>query len=189
MIGKEVELVFWPNSWGNHLREIVTKAGYTCDKEEALSIVDAIKTSMSERWRYKWITDEEVVEEFIAHKFPIKIADYEIKNIWKWEKEITFYGYIFWEKKVTTLAPTAFQGLKKILDQYFSWYKAGKHLQNQAGYEETGKAIASITLSKIGEESQEFLWKWEDADIEMASLKALLDAYRQMFAKEYLQKK
>lgn len=62
LAGWEISFVYWPNSWGNLAISILEKNWYDCPKEDKQELDQYLKSRMQESWRYKWITDKELIE-------------------------------------------------------------------------------------------------------------------------------
>lgn len=169
----EVSLVFWPNSWWNHALDIIHRAGYICDESEKVEIAQFVKDYYPER--YKGVSDEEFMEAYFTYRFRVEVSSYE-KN----GNTYTLNGNIFRQNQVTITWNTLLSALKRYLDQMY-WFTnvETRGFSNHEKWE----WINAISIAQISVHDNDatFQWMWEDDDIEMASIKAFLDAYKRYY--------
>ncbi len=184
LVWGSISLVYWPNSWGNLAVEIIEKNGFKApkEKEEKRKLDEYLKSKMQETGRYKWITDEELLELYFDYMFPIFVHSYDSKK----EAETKIFSFewsIFWSDKIEISWKTPLSALKQIIDQHMPWFTTKDYHSNEEGQWIDAIAIGSI---KIIWDIGEYKWTWKDQDIEMAAILALLDAYKKYYIEKEL---
>lgn len=177
-VWKEIELVFWPSSWWALAKSIIEKAWFICEKQESAEIGQFIKNYWQSR--YKWIINEELLEAYFAYRSPISITWYD--KTWD---SITFYGHIFDRENIVLSWWTIFQVLKKYIEKSNSKFRV---LDFRANSDKIGEDSDSISDVEIEVDWKVFYWTWNDNDIEMSSIKALIDAYNKYYVEEHYKK-
>jgi len=181
LTGWRINLVYWPNSWGNLAISILEKNWYNCPKEDKQELDQYLKSRMQETWRYKWITDMELIELYEEFRSPIKIKWYEKKRVIDSNQvQIDFDGELFWENNIRVIAETAFSWLKDFVSQKIPGYSV-KDFTSKSN-EEWSRSEAISTVEIICEKTQTVtVWIGKDKDIETSWLKALANAFNQIF--------
>lgn len=182
LIGREISLVYWPNSWWNLAANILEKQWYICgSKEERREFDSYAKAKMQETGRYKWVTDEELLEIYKDFRSPIKISDYgKNKNEWSNEVEVKFEGRIFWEENLVLQWWTVFTALSDYIKTQIPWYKIQDY--SSKSWEPWSRSDAITQVIIVHEDTWvQITGIWRDADIETSSLKALANAFNQIF--------
>jgi 2-isopropylmalate synthase len=177
-VGGEIELVFWPSSGWALAKSIIENAWYICEKNESAEIWQFIKNYWSKR--YKWITDEELIEAYFAYRSPVNISGYD--KTWD---NITFYWSIFDKEDVLLTWWTIFQTLKNYIEVNNSKFKV---LDFSANSDKTGEDSDSTSDVEIEVDWKVFSWTWNDNDIEMSSIKALINAYNKYYVEKHYKK-
>lgn len=170
----EINLVFWPLSGWALAKDIIEKKWFICDKNESAKICQYIKDYWSNR--YKWITDEELLEAYFSYRSPISIDKYD--KMWN---SITFYWKIFDKENIVLNWKTIFQALKDYIEQNNSEFSV---IEFNANSDKSWENSDSISNVKIEIEWQIFEWLWKDNDIEMSSIKALINAYNKYYVEK-----
>lgn len=181
IVWSEISLVYWPNSWWNLAINIIEKAWYKISKDEKRKIDEYLKAKMQETWRYKWLTNQEVVELFLEYISPIKIDSYE--KIWN---NFKIYWDIFWEKQIDLNWETIFSSLKNYLSNIIKWFEVINYHSNSQTSWSDSIAISSVKINN--ENWEKYNWVAKDKDIEMAWLKALIDAYNKAYINKNVKK-
>ncbi len=173
-VGGEISLVFWPQSWWNHAKEIIEKFWFICWDNEKSKIAQFIKDIYVDR--YKWVNNQEVLEAYFSYRLPIHIESYE-----KQWKTFTISWDIFGESSQTFSGTTAFSWLKNFLDQ-----KLGLKGIETKGFEnrEEGEWVHATAVAKVSVHDEDISeeWYWQSEDIELASMKALVHAYKKYYS-------
>jgi 2-isopropylmalate synthase len=173
-VGWEISLLFGPQSWGNHAAEIVKKLGYLCPKEDASKFGQFVKDYYPDR--YKWVSDQEVLDAYFSYRFPVRIDAYGKQwNIF------TITGDIFWKTVEEFSWKTVLSWFKAFLDSKIKLPNiATRGFENREQWE----GIDAIAVAKITVHDTMCAVEWhgESQDIEMASIYALLDGYKRYFS-------
>ena len=185
----KIRLVYGPNSGGNLAIDIIQRQWYVCPREDKRALDEFLKQKMKETWRYKWVTDEELLDLYKEFRSPIKIIWYEKNKIDEsnWV-EITFDGKLFWEESVKLRGETAFTVLKDFLSEKIPGYSVKNFRSGSVELWSRSKAVTTVEI--VNKETEEMtVWVWRDNDIETSSLKALANAFNEVFIDKHFKEK
>ena len=187
-VGQDISLLFGPLSGGNHARSIIAEAGYLCREEEKAEIAQRIKDIYAER--RKGITDEELIKAYFDLRKPIKAKNFHYSRN-KNRSEFSFTGKFFdkkgeikesYEGKESALA-----ALKKAIDENYPGCSIKNYTSNSKGDGITATSVSKIILEESDGACYEGLG--EDKDIEIAAMKALINAFNKAYVtKNYFNK-
>ena len=178
-IGGKISLAFGPLSGGNHVKSIITAAGYLCSDDEKAEVAQFIKSLYSER--RKGITDEELLSGYFAYRAPVKIEEFDYsrsKNRSKIELQGVFFGKSGAIEREHEGKDSALAALKSAIDAHFSCSIESHQSQSE------GSGINAISVSTIlimAGEGQLFNGVGKDQDIEISAMKALISAVNQAY--------
>ena len=179
----EISMTYGPNSWGNLAIHILEKQWYFCPKENKRELDEYLKTAMQNSGRYKWITNEELLELYFEFIGPVQILNYSKV---KWENQqvqIAFEWKIFWKTDVLLEWETVFQALKEYLSKQISGYYVDDYTSKSESRWSASQAVTEIII--IHNETWAIIkGDWKDADIETSSLKALANAFNTIYINE-----
>lgn len=189
IVWSEVVLVYGPNSGSNLAVSIIEKQWYVCSREEKREVDKFLKARMQETWRYKWITDEELLELYFEFREPIKITDYDkFKIDGSNEVGVIFKWIVFWEEDIELQWETVFTALSDFVKTKIPWYKVGKYSSESGSTGSRSEAVTTIEI--IHEESERVIQGiWRDNDTEIALLKALANWFNSIYIEENYKQK
>ncbi len=181
-----ISMVFWPSSWWNHAMKIVTDAGYEFPKEQRAEFAQYVKDTNKER--YKWVTDEELVAAFLKFVSPIKITEFNYAKQHD-HASLFLHGTFFDEVDVQQEADSkdsALAILQKLCAKKIPW-RSVDHYSSQA--ETASVSATSVAHIRIKHEWGDISeWVGIDNDIEISALKALIDAYNTLYVESEYRK-
>lgn len=176
----DIELVFWPLSWWGLAQEIIEKWWYICEKHESAEISQFIKEKSKDR--YKWITDNELIEIYKEYRSPLFIDSFSIEN-----NKIKIIWNIFWEKyiELDIIENSYIKTLKLFIENNSSKFKVLEY--NSKSDEEwiDSKAISTV---KIEVDKKEYIWTWTSENIDISYLKGLSEAYNNYYIEKNFKK-
>jgi 2-isopropylmalate synthase len=179
--GKNISIVFGPLSGGNHAQAIIRDSGYICENHEKAAIAQFIKSMFSER--RKGITDEELLQGYVAFRAPVRIDSYDYSRS-STKVELVIHGNVFDQSGVIRETyegrDSALAALKKLVDRYFS----SSIISHRSESDREGIEAESISRIRIIAEGKEFEGIGRDSDIEVSALKAFVDAVNQAYVME-----
>jgi 2-isopropylmalate synthase len=174
-IGREVSIVFGPLSGGNHAKALIEVRGYRCDDHEKAAIAQHIKSLFKDR--RKGITEEELFEGYLDYRRVARIESFQYRKEGG-QAGVTLRGTFFgregefsWTRQGEDSALVA---LKDLIDQELPGTEI---LSHRAESEEEGarsRSVSRIVIRNGGD--QTWTGVGVDSDIEIAAMKALLDA-------------
>ena len=174
-VGQEISMIFGPLSGGNHAKSIIESFGYRCEEDEKANVAQYIKDRFSDR--RKGITDKELFEGYFDYRKPINVSGFDYSRSSN-KSEIFLKGRFFEVdgdfSASSTGKDSALAALKKAIDQYYP----GLKIQNYRS-ESSGEGISSTSVSTIlleDEKENVFEGQGEDQDLEIAAMKALINA-------------
>jgi 2-isopropylmalate synthase len=178
-IGKEISFMFGPLSGGNHAKNIIEGHGYVCAEEEKAELAQAIKQTYSER--RKGITDDELIQGYFEYRKPIKVENIDYSKE-KHQSSVSMSGTIFNEtgefSETHSGKDSALAAVKKMIEVRFGPYKILNHRAQSDTVGIDAHSISEIIIETQNDagEKQQFIGKGRDQDIEIAAIKALIDA-------------
>ena len=180
-VGSEVSFVFGPLSGGNHAKKIIEENGYICDDKEKALIAQNIKDMYSDR--RKGITDLELVNAYVKLKYPINVTSIDYgKSQGKANLKLIgdFFGntnYEVTDKGDNSALSTLLTAIQvKLPDIEITDYYSKS--MKDAGI--NSKSQSTITI-KCGKDCNAVEGVAIDQDIELSSLKALINATNKIF--------
>jgi 2-isopropylmalate synthase len=178
--GKEISFMFGPLSGGNHAKDIIEGHGYICAEEEKAELAQAIKQIYSER--RKGITDDELIQGYFEYRKPIKVENIDYSKE-KHQSSVSMTGTIFDQtgdfSETHSGKDSALAAVKKMIEARFGPYRILNHRAQSDTAGIDANSISEIIIETQNEESgekQQFIGKGRDQDIEIAAIKALIDA-------------
>ncbi len=186
-VGKKgIELVFGPSSGGNHAKEIIEKYGYVCANHEKSDIAQFIKEYY--KGRYKWVTDEEVVDAYFEYRYENTEAPVDVTKI-NFSRDngkatVELFGKFF---DMTDICQTiewedgAFTAVKKLFDKMMPGYTVEDYVQNADGKTTEAKAVSVVIIT---DGKKNFTWNSKDSDINRSAIRALIEAYNRAWIEE-----
>jgi 2-isopropylmalate synthase len=179
-IGKEISFMFGPLSGGNHAKNIIEGHGYVCSEEEKAELAQAIKQIYAER--RKGITDDELIQGYFEYRKPIKVENIDYSKE-KHQSCVSMSGTIFNDSgdfsETHSGKDSALAAVKKMIELRFGPYKILNHRAQSDTAGIDANSISEIIVETENEETgekQQFIGKGRDQDIEIAAIKALIDA-------------
>jgi 2-isopropylmalate synthase len=183
-IGKQVSFVFGPLSGGNHAKSIIEANGFICGDSEKAQIAQFVKEKFSQR--RKGITDAEFMQAHQEFRQPMYMqkVDYEKHgNVSKVEVVGTFKGKAIAINQEKQGNDSALAALKMALEQYFGAFEV---LNHRSQSETAGTSAKSISYIEIEDtEKNKYTGIGADQDIEIAALKALVDAANRWYVTKH----
>ncbi len=177
LVWSKISFIYWPNSGWNLAISIINSKWYSCSHKNKRSLDEFLKKKMRETGRYKWITDEELLELYFEYVSPIKISNYSKNNI-EWDKNISviFEWEIFGKNSLELKWETVFIWLKEYISRKIPWYSVLDYSSKSETLWERSRAETRIRVKKDNS------WKISegigvDNDTEMALLKALENVF------------
>lgn len=191
-VWNSIELVFWPSSWWWLAQEIIKKNWYICLNEEKSNIASFIIEYYKDR--RKWITDDELMQVYFEYRIqnnentPI-IVNWQNPNTWyskQWQDAtINLIWKFFWKKDISKKIQSwssALAALKDVIDQ--EWNQSFTIKDSSSSMEWDWKDATSIHKIII-KNWWTYTWIWKDQDIEIAALKALINAVNKAYICEW----
>lgn len=186
-IGREISIVFGPLSGGNHAKALIEARGYRCDDSEKAAIAQHIKNIYQDR--RKGITEDELLEGYFDYRRIARIDSFQYRKEGG-QAGVTLKGSFFGKtgQFVGTREgdDSALVALKELIDTEFPHTEI---LSHRAESEEEGarsRSVSRIVIRNGGD--QTWTGVGVDSDIEIAAMKALLDAVNRAYIdKHYAQ--
>ena len=180
----EISFVYWPNSGWNLAIDIINKQWYFYSFEDKRELDEFLKSRMKETGRYKWLTNNELLDLYFEFRSPIKINDYSKTKLENSENiSVIFDGEIFWEQSIELEWETVFMSLKEYLSDKIPWYNVWKYSSQSETSGSSSKAETMIEI--MNKDSWEnIIWIGRDNDTEVALLKALANAFNKIYINE-----
>lgn len=179
-VGQEISLVFGPLSGGNHARSIIEANGYICEEAEKAEVAQFIKDKFSDR--RKGITDEELLEGYFDYRKPIRVSGFDYSRSSN-KSEIFLKGKFFDEGErfsaVSEGKDSALAALKQAIDKKYQGLKIQNYQSRSAAEGISSASISNIWLEN--DQGQVFEGRGEDNDIEIAAMKALINAVNRAY--------
>lgn len=175
-IGKKIDFAFGPFSGSNHAKSIIETFGYLCGDEEKSEIAQFIKDSYSER--RKGITEEELLKAYLQFRTPIRI---EQINYNAHSNEIKLHGQFFdsyglIEEKGQD---SVLANLKKLIENKFGEFKILHHENKSDSTDNQTYTVSRISI--IVPDNLHYTGIGKDPDINISSVRALIDAINQAY--------
>ncbi len=187
-VGKEVSFVFGPLSGSNHAKEILEKNGFNCLSEDKVNIAQALKEKYSQR--RKGITDEEVIAGFKVYCSPIKIEHIDYSKLDSGKTVLHMQGQFFDKKELIVSwvgENSALSALDSAVKKYMSEIEVIDYRSNAcAGNNVDAMCNSTITVSL--DNKNQYIGKAIDADINIAAIKAYIDAANQAYVNRHYRK-
>lgn len=183
-IGRNISFLFGPLSGGNHAKAIIEDAGYVCEDSEKAEIAQFIKTRYQER--RKGITDDELVRGYFEFRQPIKVhrVDYAKSG---GRSTVTIHGNFFGETAPVTEShdgkDSALAAVKKAIEKRFGTIEIVNHRSQSEGSGINASSVSEIILSN--ENGDQYRGVGRDQDIEIAAIRALIDATNNAYIEKY----
>jgi 2-isopropylmalate synthase len=186
-IGREISIVFGPLSGGNHAKALIEARGYRCDDHEKAAIAQHIKNIFKDR--RKGITEDELLEGYFDYRKIARIDSFQYRKEGG-QAGVTLRGSFFGKTGEFVGSregdDSALVALKELIDGEFPNTEI---LSHRAESEEQGarsRSVSRIVIRNGGD--QTWTGVGVDSDIEIAAMKALLDAVNRAYIdKEYAQ--
>ena len=173
--GNKVTLLFNHQSGGAHVRAIISSAGFACDEAESSTIADYVKSKYEER--RKGITDAEVIKAYFEYRKPIQIKSFDYSKT-AGRAQLILNGVFFQEEGALEYAGVGEDSVLAVLQAAIEAYQPGYEISSHQSQSE-GRDISAQSVSRIiitNSDGVEFIGIGKDRDIEIAALKALIDA-------------
>jgi len=182
-IGKEISFLFGPLSGGNHAKSIIEAAGFRCDEAEKTDIALYIKELYKDR--RKGITDQELIVGYLQYRSPISVGNFDYSRSSE-TSEVRLKGSFFEQNgeivEVYRGKSSALAALKQLADRHFP-HAIESHRSESKGSGFDATSVSRIVVS-YGDGSQcEGIG--EDQDIEIAAMKALIDAVNKSYIEKH----
>lgn len=173
-VGKKISLLFGPLSGGNHAKAIIEEHGFRCDDGEKSDIAQFIKDKYSER--RKGITDIELMRAYLEYRSPIVLhqVDYARhgEQVSVWIQGSVFGEQLCMQESISGRdSPLA--AAKIILQRQFGEFDIVSH---RSGSESRGVSARSMSRIVVTMNDTTFEGTAVDNDIEIAAIRALVDA-------------
>jgi 2-isopropylmalate synthase len=173
--GNKVTLLFNHQSGGAHVQAIISSAGFACDDVESSAIADYVKLKYEER--RKGITDAEVIKAYFEYRKPIHIESFDYSKT-SGRAQLILNGRFFQEEGALEFAgigeDSVLAVLQVAIERYQPGYEIASHQSQSEGRDISAQSVSRIVISNS--EGVEFIGIGKDRDIEIAALKALIDA-------------
>jgi len=173
--GNKVSLLFNHQSGGTHAQSIVHTAGFMCNDEERQPLSDYVKSQYQER--RKGITDAEVIKAYFEYRKPIQIEHFEYSKT-AGHANLKMSGVFFNEngnfEYSSNGQDSVLAVLKEAIDEHLPGYSILSHQSQSEGKDISAQSISRIII--VDSTGVEFIGIGSDRDIEIAALRALIDA-------------
>ena len=180
-VGNEISFVFGPLSGGNHAKKIIEENGYICEDKEKALLAQQIKDFYHDR--RKGITDEELITAYKKLRAPIKISYIDYGKS-RGETYValsgSFFGkndYTITDKSENSALSALLKGIQENMPDVTIYDYYSKSLKNDGI---NSKSETTIEI-KIDENSPAVRGVAIDQDIEISSLKALINASNELY--------
>jgi 2-isopropylmalate synthase len=167
--------VFGPLSGGNHAKALIESRGYICEDHEKAAIAQHIKSRFKDR--RKGITEDELIEGYFDYRKVAQIDSFQYKKEGG-QAGVILKGSFFGKNGEFSHSrdgeDSALVALKDLIDLHFSGTEI---LSHRAESEEEGarsRSVSTIVIRNGGDKTWSGIGV--DSDIEIAAMKALLDA-------------
>ncbi len=184
-VGQEISFAFGPLSGSNHASEILENHGFHCPRNEKSTVTQSIKDQFANR--RKGITDEEVIEGFREHYSPIKVTQIDYSKDQAGNSTLHLQGKFFSEKEMnlkTYGKNSALAALDQAVKKYFPAIEIIDYHSNSCG-ENSVNALCQATITVCVKQSDQYIGKAIDADINIAAIKAYINAINQAYVNSY----
>jgi 2-isopropylmalate synthase len=189
VIGSHITFVFGPLSGGNHARQIIEKHGYHCAEEEKAAIAQAIKNYYADR--RKGITDEELLIAYRHYRSPIYVEGIAYAKDQTHQASLNILGKFFEQQDLAITHEgdnSALAALAQAVERYYPGIIILDCRSNSCdGMAVNAKSHSVITIKTRC--NKNYIGEAIDADIEIAALKALIDAVNQAYVDEHFRTK
>ncbi len=183
-IGKQVSFVFGPLSGGNHAKSIIEANGFICADGEKAEIAQFVKAKFSQR--RKGITDDEFMQAHFEYRQPLCMDKIEYEkhgNISKVEVGGTFKGKPISIVQEREGSDSAIAALKIALEKHFGVFEIVSHRSHS---QSAGTSATSVSYIEIEDHKKhKYTGTGSDRDIEIAALKALVDAVNRWYVTKH----
>ncbi len=183
-VGQEITLVFGPLSGGNHARSIVEASGYLCEETEKAEVAQYIKEKYADR--RKGITNEELFAGYFDYRKPIDVSGFDYSRSSN-KSEIFLKGRFFDEtgeiSAVSEGKDSALAALKKAIDSKYPDLKIQSYNSRSSGEGISSTSISTILLEDS--KAEVFEGVGEDNDLEIAAMKALINAVNRAYVSNH----
>lgn len=173
--GNKVTLLFNHQSGGAHAQAIISSAGFACDDDESSAIADYVKSKYEER--RKGITDAEVIKAYFEYRKPIQIESFDYSKT-SGRAQLILNGRLFREEGTLEYAgvgeDSVLAVLQAAIEKYQPGYEISSHQSQSEGRDISAQSVSRIVISNS--DGVEFIGIGKDRDIEIAAMKALIDA-------------
>lgn len=174
-IGSEISFVFGPLSGSNHAKQIINKFSYKCEDSEKVAVTQYIKDFYADR--RKGVTDNELLVAYKQYYSPIKAEELDY---FKQDKETTVLNLKgkFFAKNELSLTYKGKGSALTALNNAVNEYMRGLTVSDYRSYSE-GKTVDALCCADIViglPNGSYFSGSAKDEDIEMAALKAFIEA-------------
>lgn len=174
-IGREISIVFGPLSGGNHAKALIEARGYRCDDAEKAAIAQHIKTIYKDR--RKGITEDELLDGYFDYRRISRIDSFQYRKEGG-QAGVVLRGSFFGQQgefsRIREGEDSALVALKDLIDSEFPGTEI---LSHRAESEEEGarsRSVSRVVIRNGGDKT--WTGVGVDSDIEIAAMKALLDA-------------
>jgi 2-isopropylmalate synthase len=183
-VGNEISFVFGPLSGSNHAMDILLKSGFRCCKKEKSYIAHAIKTQYADR--RKGITDEELIIAYQEYCSPIKVENIDYAKDGLGNTTIFIKGKFFSDIDVKLLYKgenSALAAIDSAVKKYMPLIEIIDYRSNSCSGNTVNSKCNSTIVVKIGTET--YIGKAIDADINIAAIKAYINAVNVAYVNTY----
>lgn len=177
--GKQISFLFGPLSGGNLAKSIIEANGYRCDDSEKAQIAQFIKQYYADR--RKGITDEELIEAYLAYRHPINVSEINYQRMGD-KSALHLTGQFFSEDGSLAMYYQGNDSVLAALNQEIAKHMDSVNIENYMS-EAVNKGINAVNKSTIIISVQEkhYTGMGEDNDIEVSALKALIHAVNKAY--------
>lgn len=183
VVGRSVSFVFGPLSGSNHAQAIIEEKGYSCSDNEKTSVCQFIKDLYSDR--RKGITDDEVLKGYFEYRRPLKVKSFDYEKTSS-RSMVTISGNIFGEESQISQEhhgeDSALAALKALIDTKIPGLEIHSYRSESRG--EGISALAVTTIVVTTQSGGLVSGEGSDQDIEISSMKALLDATNRAYVED-----
>ncbi len=174
-VGSEISFVFSPLSGSNHAQQIIHETGYICGDEEKTIITQSIKDMYSDR--RKGITNEELIEAYRMHRFPIKINHFTYHKDSDTATTVVLEGKFFDQDNLTINYKGKGSALSALNDEVIKHLNGVKVEDYNSRSESSGiNALCRSNIIISVNSQTRYTGTAVDDNIETSAIKAFIDA-------------
>jgi len=180
MIGSEISFVFGPLSGGNHAQKIIQAQGYQCTDQEKAALAQLIKDFY--KTRRKGITDQELMDAYLILRAPIQLEKISYAKTNEHTTTLSLEGKFFDQTILHVCSNSnnsALASLAQAVDAVFPGLEIFAYHSNSGGHSVNADCHTHITIKN--NQGHYYQGKAIDSDIEIAALKAFINAVNQAY--------